>query len=120
MKPNTGKSSLLNALLNYDKAIVSNVAGTTRDVVEGAIDINGVRFNLYDTAGIRDSEDKIEELGIENVAFGAHFIEALKTSKIPTWLYEAESFSKNVILTKDKVQITPSSFDLKPIKIIEL
>lgn len=65
-------------------------------------------------------EDKIEELGIENVAFGAHFIEALKTSKIPTWLYEAESFSKNVILTKDKVQITPSSFDLKPIKIIEL
>lgn len=65
-------------------------------------------------------EDKIEELGIENVAFGAHFIEALKTSKIPTWLYEAESFSKNIILTKDKVQITPSSFDLKPIKIIEL
>lgn len=65
-------------------------------------------------------EDKIKELNIENVAFGAHFIEALKTSKIPTWLYEAESFSKNVILTKDKVQITPSSFDLKPIKIIDL
>lgn len=63
-KPNTGKSSLLNALLNYDKAIVSNVAGTTRDVVEGAIDINGVRFNLYDTAGIRDSDDEIETLGV--------------------------------------------------------
>lgn len=65
-------------------------------------------------------EDIIEKYDIKNVAFGAHFIETLKTSKIPTWLYEAESFSKNIILTKDKVQITPSSFDLKPIKIIEL
>ncbi len=64
-KPNTGKSSLLNALLNYDKAIVSDVAGTTRDIVEGSLDINGVRFNFSDTAGIRDSQDKIEELGVE-------------------------------------------------------
>lgn len=63
-KPNTGKSSLLNALLNYDKAIVSDVAGTTRDIVEGTLDINGVRFNFSDTAGIRDSDDKIEELGV--------------------------------------------------------
>ena len=64
-KPNTGKSSLLNALLNYEKALVSNVAGTTRDIVEGSIDINGVRFNFFDTAGIRDSEDKVENLGVE-------------------------------------------------------
>ncbi|MBR5900347.1 MAG: tRNA uridine-5-carboxymethylaminomethyl(34) synthesis GTPase MnmE [Clostridia bacterium] len=64
-KPNTGKSSTLNALLNYDKAIVSSVAGTTRDVVEGVIEINGVRFNLSDTAGIRDSEDLIEGIGVE-------------------------------------------------------
>ncbi len=63
-KPNTGKSSLLNALLNYDKAIVSDVAGTTRDIVEGSIDINGVRFNFSDTAGIRESDDKIEALGV--------------------------------------------------------
>ncbi len=63
-KPNTGKSSLLNALLCYDKAIVSDVAGTTRDVVEGAIDIFGTRFNFSDTAGIRESDDKIEELGV--------------------------------------------------------
>jgi tRNA modification GTPase len=63
-KPNTGKSSLLNALLNYDKAIVSDVAGTTRDIVEGSIDIDGVRFNFSDTAGIRESDDKIEELGV--------------------------------------------------------
>ena len=64
-KPNTGKSSILNALLNYDKAIVSDVAGTTRDIVEGNIDINGVRFNFSDTAGIRESDDKIEELGVK-------------------------------------------------------
>ncbi len=63
-KPNTGKSSILNALLNYEKAIVSDVAGTTRDIVEGSIDINGVRFNFADTAGIRESDDKIEALGV--------------------------------------------------------
>lgn len=63
-KPNTGKSSLLNALLDYDKAIVSDVAGTTRDVVEGSIDVDGVRVNFFDTAGIRESSDKIEELGV--------------------------------------------------------
>ncbi|MBE5733415.1 MAG: tRNA uridine-5-carboxymethylaminomethyl(34) synthesis GTPase MnmE [Clostridiales bacterium] len=63
-KPNTGKSSLLNALLNYDKAIVSDVAGTTRDIVEGNLDINGVRFNFSDTAGIRESGDKVEEMGV--------------------------------------------------------
>lgn len=64
-KPNTGKSSILNSILDYDKAIVSSVAGTTRDVVEGEIDIDGVRFNLYDTAGIRESSDEIESVGIK-------------------------------------------------------
>ncbi len=63
-KPNTGKSSILNALLNYEKAIVSDIAGTTRDVVEGALDYNGVTFNLFDTAGIRESDDSIENLGV--------------------------------------------------------
>ena len=64
-KPNTGKSSLLNALLGYDKAIVSSVAGTTRDAVEGTIEIEGRKFNLYDTAGVRESGDKIENIGID-------------------------------------------------------
>ena len=63
-KPNTGKSSILNALLNYDKAIVSDIAGTTRDIVEGRIDIDGVKFEFSDTAGIRNSDDKIENLGV--------------------------------------------------------
>ncbi|MBR2023291.1 MAG: tRNA uridine-5-carboxymethylaminomethyl(34) synthesis GTPase MnmE [Clostridia bacterium] len=64
-KPNTGKSSLLNKLLGYDKAIVSNIAGTTRDAVEGMIEINGTKFNIYDTAGVRESGDAIENIGIE-------------------------------------------------------
>ncbi len=64
-KPNTGKSSILNALLDYDKAIVSSVEGTTRDVVEGSIIINGIKFDLFDTAGIRETADNIERLGIE-------------------------------------------------------
>lgn len=64
-KPNTGKSSILNCLLDYEKAIVSSIAGTTRDVVEGEIDIDGVRFNLFDTAGIRESNDEIESVGIK-------------------------------------------------------
>ena len=64
-KPNTGKSSLLNALLCYDKAIVSAEAGTTRDAVEGAIDIDGVKYNLIDTAGIRECAGAVESIGIE-------------------------------------------------------
>lgn len=64
-KPNTGKSSLLNRLLGYEKAIVSDIAGTTRDAVEGVLEIDGVRFNLYDTAGMRESGDEIENIGIE-------------------------------------------------------
>ena len=65
-------------------------------------------------------EEMIQKHEIKNVAFGAHFIKYLRKSKIKTWLYDEESFSKNIILTPNKVQITPSSFDLKPIKIIEL
>ena len=64
-KPNTGKSSLLNKLLGYEKAIVSSVAGTTRDAVEGVLEIEGRKFNLYDTAGVRESGDFIENIGIE-------------------------------------------------------
>lgn len=64
-KPNVGKSTLLNTLLQEDKAIVSEIAGTTRDIIEDTININGVLFRFIDTAGIRSSEDIIENLGIE-------------------------------------------------------
>lgn len=62
--PNMGKSTLLNALLNEDRAIVSDIAGTTRDTVEDHVNIEGIRFRFIDTAGIRATEDTIEKLGI--------------------------------------------------------
>lgn len=64
-RPNVGKSSLLNALLEEDKAIVTDVAGTTRDIVEGTVRLDGITLNLIDTAGIHESNDIVEKIGID-------------------------------------------------------
>lgn len=75
--PNVGKSTLLNRLLHDDKAIVSDIQGTTRDIIEDTISIQGITFRFLDTAGIRDTEDKIEKMGIERAikaAQQAHII----------------------------------------------
>lgn len=63
--PNVGKSSLMNSLLGYDRAIVTNIAGTTRDIIEEGYVYNGVKVNLIDTAGIRESSNAVEQIGIE-------------------------------------------------------
>ena len=76
-KPNVGKSSILNYLLDEDKAIVTNIPGTTRDIIEGTITLNGVALNFIDTAGIRETDDIVEKIGVDkskNIAKNADII----------------------------------------------
>ena len=87
-KPNAGKSSLLNALLGYEKAIVSDEAGTTRDAVEGQIEIDGILFNLIDTAGIRDGAGTVESMGIERAK------NALRTADIVLSIADNSGFAE--------------------------
>jgi tRNA modification GTPase len=81
-KPNVGKSTLLNVLLNEDRAIVSEIAGTTRDTIEDEITLNGVRFRFIDTAGIRETIDIIEAKGVEKT------FEKIKQAAIVLYLFD--------------------------------
>lgn len=83
--PNAGKSTLFNTLLGYDRAIVSQVAGTTRDVVEGSIEINGVNFRIFDTAGLHESQDIVERDGISRAE------KAIRSADLILWLKEGEA-----------------------------
>ncbi len=84
-KPNAGKSTLLNTLLNENRAIVSEIAGTTRDTIEEVLNIDGILFRLIDTAGIRDSEDTIEIIGVERS------LEKMKTADIVVYLFDTHT-----------------------------
>lgn len=116
---NAGKSTLLNALLNEDKAIVSDIHGTTRDVIEDTININGQIFRFIDTAGIRETSDRIEALGIERS------FKALDQAQIVILMYDLtrdskgfETFyqdiaqrlvDKSIILVMNKSDVSPTS-----------
>ncbi len=95
--PNVGKSSLLNALVGYDKAIVSPVAGTTRDVVEGMLLIDGVKYNLTDTAGIRTGADELENMGIGRA------VRAVNSADVVLCLSDTGDFSAADGVDKDRL-----------------
>ena len=84
-KPNAGKSTLLNTLLNENRAIVSEIAGTTRDTIEEVLNIDGILFRLIDTAGIRDSEDAIEAIGVERS------MEKMRTADIVLYMVDVST-----------------------------
>ena len=86
-KPNVGKSTLLNVLLNEDRAIVSEIAGTTRDTIEDEINIRGINFRFIDTAGIRETQDIVEAKGVERT------FEKIKSSAIVLYLFDANETS---------------------------
>ena len=102
-KPNVGKSSLLNALIHEDKAIVTSIAGTTRDVVEGDFNLAGVPVHLFDTAGIRDSKDLIEQIGIDKAKKAVENADLVlflvDESGIDNELYNLIKNQKHIIVT---------------------
>jgi tRNA modification GTPase len=91
-RPNAGKSTLLNALLNEDRAIVSEIAGTTRDTIEEVLNINGINFRIIDTAGIREAQDAIEVIGVEKT------MEKISQSAVLVYLFDAASLSASLVI----------------------
>ena len=100
-KPNVGKSTLLNAILNEERAIVSDIPGTTRDAIEDVISIKGVSFRFIDTAGLRDSDDVIESVGIERT------YEKIKQAAIILYMFDISETSL------DEIQETIDEFHMK-------
>ncbi|MEN1785662.1 MAG: tRNA uridine-5-carboxymethylaminomethyl(34) synthesis GTPase MnmE [Bacteroidota bacterium] len=109
--PNVGKSTLLNALLNEERAIVSDIAGTTRDTIEDQISLGGITFRFIDTAGIRATEDQIEQMGIERTlekieqaALVLYLVDATATEAIPA-IQEAKDtyIEKPLLIVVNKV-----------------
>ncbi|MDA3894230.1 MAG: tRNA uridine-5-carboxymethylaminomethyl(34) synthesis GTPase MnmE [Salinivirgaceae bacterium] len=123
-EPNVGKSTLLNAILNEEKAIVSDIAGTTRDTIEDTFNYNGVTFRFIDTAGLRETTDTIETLGIERTyqkISEAKIVLALfdandpneKVAKELNAIIEKAGEDKKVILVRNKLDLSTEIRDLE-------
>ncbi len=113
-KPNAGKSTLLNTLLNENRAIVSEIAGTTRDTIEEIINIDGILFRLIDTAGIRESTDEIESIGVErsmekmliaDLVLYLFDVNTESQAELETALQQVRGQNKNYIAVGNKVDL---------------
>ncbi|MFN4764604.1 tRNA uridine-5-carboxymethylaminomethyl(34) synthesis GTPase MnmE [Gillisia sp. Q332] len=111
-EPNVGKSTLLNALLNEERAIVSEIAGTTRDSIEDEISIGGVGFRFIDTAGIRETQDIIEGLGIKRT------FEKIAQAQVIVFLLNAELFKVQGSKFKVEIEKIQNKFPQKPLLIV--
>ncbi|NBL65077.1 tRNA uridine-5-carboxymethylaminomethyl(34) synthesis GTPase MnmE [Flavobacterium sp. NST-5] len=111
-EPNVGKSTLLNALLNEERAIVSDIAGTTRDTIEDELVINGIGFRFIDTAGIRETKDVVESIGIKKT------FEKIEQAQVVLYLFESLKFkvqSSEYIIEIEKIK---NQFPLKPLVVV--
>jgi len=95
---NVGKSTLLNVLLNEERAIVSDIHGTTRDVIEDLINIDGITFRFIDTAGIRDTKDKIESMGIERT------YQKIEQAAIVLWILDCTQLSEHMEWLTERIE----------------
>jgi len=111
-EPNVGKSTLLNALLNEDKAIVSDIAGTTRDAIEDELNIGGIGFRFIDTAGIRDTKDIVESIGIKKT------FEKIDQSQVVIYLFDGFNSQDNLEQVKIEIEKIKNKNPLKPLLII--
>lgn len=98
-KPNAGKSTLLNALLEEEKAIVSDIAGTTRDIIEDELNIRGVKFRFIDTAGLRETKDQIEAIGVERAE------QKMQESSLIMYLFDLSTESLDIIQQTESMLI---------------
>lgn len=128
-KPNAGKSTLLNVLFNEEKALVSDIAGTTRDTIEDEINIEGIKFRFIDTAGLRETTDKLESMGIEKTkqkmlesSLILYLFDAQKTSidEIKSIDDELSTSGKAYILIANKVDISSQKGDFEQLQNINL
>ena len=111
-EPNVGKSTLLNALLNEERAIVSDIAGTTRDTIEDEIVIGGVGFRFIDTAGIRETVDVIEGLGIKKT------FEKIEQAQVVIYLFDARKFQTSEATFKFEIEKIKNQFPQKALVVI--
>ncbi len=112
-EPNVGKSTLLNALLNEERAIVSEIAGTTRDTIEDELVIGGIGFRFIDTAGIRDTKDVVESIGIKKT------FEKIEQAQVVLYLVDsAQCSADSVHNLKIEIEKIKNQFPLKPLLII--